>query len=64
MCGDPAIALALVMREDLNLSGARAEGMELVVQTVRQRSDLQALIQFCVSEDLFRLRERVGPGLI
>jgi hypothetical protein len=63
VCGDPVIALSLVMREDLNVSNARPEGPELQLEAVRQRGDLQALIKFAVSEDFFRLRQRMGPAL-
>ena len=64
ICGDPAVALTMVLREDPAFTQARAtESQESILRAVRERADLRALLTFSVSEELFTLRERVGPTL-
>jgi len=62
-CGDPAVALSMVLREDPGFVPGRAESPEAVAAAVQDRADLRALVSFAVSEELFELRERVGPTL-
>jgi hypothetical protein len=62
-CGDPAVALSMVLREDPGFVPGRAESPEDLAAAVRARPDLRALLSFAVSEELFALRERVGPTL-
>jgi hypothetical protein len=63
MAGDPAVALQLVLREDPSLSGIRPETADPVLQAVRERSDLHALLSFAVSEAFFHLRQEIGLAL-
>ena len=64
VCGDPAIALTMVLREDPAFASSKTpEDSESVVRAVRERADLRALLTFSVSEEFFTLRDRVGPTL-
>jgi tetratricopeptide (TPR) repeat protein len=64
VCGDPAVALTMVLREDPAFTSSKGpESQESVIRAVRERADLKALITFSVSEELFTLRDRVGPTL-
>ncbi|HTS80824.1 MAG TPA: tetratricopeptide repeat protein [Myxococcaceae bacterium] len=64
VCGDPAVALTMVLREDPAFTASKApESQESILRAVRERADLRALVTFSVSEELFTLRERVGPTL-
>jgi len=64
VCGDPAVALTMVLREDPAFAAGRTpESQETIVRAVRERADLRALLNFAVSEELFTLRDRVGPTL-
>ena len=62
-CGDPAVALSMVLREDPGFVPSRAESPEAMAAAVLERADLRDLVSFAVSEELFALRERVGPTL-
>jgi hypothetical protein len=61
MCGDPAVGLGVVLREDTNLS--RVEGMDPVLTALRQKEELRALVAFALSDDYFRLRQRCGLAI-
>ncbi|MFN0061773.1 MAG: tetratricopeptide repeat protein [Myxococcaceae bacterium] len=61
LCGDVAVALNVVFREDPSV-GSKAEH-EPTLGALKHRADLRSLIQFALSEDFFRLRQRVGPSL-
>jgi len=64
VCGDPAVALTMVLREDPAFASSKTpEDPESVIRAVRERADLRALLSFSVSEELFTLRDRVGPTL-
>jgi hypothetical protein len=64
VCGDPAVALTMVLREDPAFASSKTpEDAESVVRAVRERADLRALLTFSVSEEFFTLRDRVGPTL-
>ncbi|HSP20609.1 MAG TPA: Adventurous gliding motility protein K, partial [Myxococcaceae bacterium] len=64
ICGDPAVALTMVLREDPAVATSKTpESQEMIIRAVRERSDLRALLIFSVSEELFTLRDKVGPTL-
>jgi tetratricopeptide (TPR) repeat protein len=63
MCGDIAVGLGLVLREDPSMSGAKLDSAEPVLQALKQRDDLRDLMGFSLSDDFFRLRQRLGLSL-
>ncbi|HZJ55595.1 MAG TPA: tetratricopeptide repeat protein [Myxococcaceae bacterium] len=64
VCGDPAVALTMVLREDPAFASSKApESPESAARAVQERADLRALLNFSLSEDFFTLRDRVGPTL-
>lgn len=60
VCGDVAAGLTMLLRTDTTFSGVRQEGSDAVAQAVRQRLDLRELTSYAVSEEFFRLRQKVG----
>jgi len=64
VCGDPAVALTMVLREDPAFTTSKApEDPDTLLRAVQERADLRALLTFSVSEEMFTLRDRVGPTL-
>jgi tetratricopeptide (TPR) repeat protein len=63
MCGDIAVALGLVLREDPTMGNSKVETPEAVSQSLKARDDLKDLLAFSLSDDFFRLRQRLGLGL-
>ena len=63
MAADPGQALELVLREDPKFAGAHPESPEPILEAVRERLDLRALLAFAVSEPFFALRRKVGLAL-
>jgi tetratricopeptide (TPR) repeat protein len=61
MCGDPAVGLGVLLREDSNFS--RVEGMDPVLTALRQKEELRSLVAFALSDDFFRLRQRCGLAI-
>lgn len=60
MCGDPAVALNLLLKEDgANLPNT-TEG---VVQAIQRRPDVRELIVYALSDDFFRMRSKLGLAL-
>jgi hypothetical protein len=63
MCGDVAVGLGMVLREDPNFAGARQDGAEPVLNAVREGERLRTLLAFSFTDDFFRLRQRLGLSL-
>ena len=63
ICGDVAVGLGMVLREDPNFASARVDGAEPVLQAVRDGERLRTLLAFAFTEDFFRLRQRLGLAL-
>src|SRR5262249_5204447 len=64
VCGDPAVALTMVLREDPAFAASKApESQESILRAVQERPDLRALVTCAVCEERFTLGDRVGPTL-
>jgi cellulose synthase operon protein C len=63
MCADVAAGLALVLKEESGPTALKAENTDLIMQALGQRPDLRELMGFALSDDFFRLRQRVGVSL-
>ena len=63
VAADLAAALNLVVREEAVPNQPRPESAEAVAAIVSARPDLKELIAFAVSDDFFRLRQRLGVAL-
>jgi hypothetical protein len=63
MCGDIAVGLGLVLREDPSMANTKVDTADPVVQALKQRDDLRDLMAFSLSDDFFRLRQRLGLAL-
>ncbi len=63
LAGDVAGAIGVLLREDLPVGAPRPETPETIAQATTQRRDVRELIQFALSDDFFRLRQRLGLSL-
>ncbi|XXF81048.1 Adventurous gliding motility protein K [Myxococcaceae bacterium GXIMD 01537] len=63
LCVDIGVGLSLVLREDPTFAAAKVDSPEPILQAVRAREDLKDLVTFSVSDDFFRLRQRLGLSL-
>ena len=63
LAGDVAGAIGVLLREDLPVGAPRPETPEAIAVATAQRRDVKELIQFALSDDFFRLRQRVGMSL-
>lgn len=63
MCGDIAVGLGLVLREDPSMASTKVDTTDPMMQALKQREDLQDLLAFSLSDDFFRLRQRLGVAL-
>jgi tetratricopeptide (TPR) repeat protein len=63
MCGDVSVGLSLLLREDPQFASTRVESAEPLLQALRERTDLQQLLGYALSEDFLRLRQRLGLSL-
>jgi hypothetical protein len=63
MCGDVAAGLNLILRHDANQSSPRAEPSEPVAHLVEGRLDLRDALVFVLSDEFFKLRQKLGLGL-
>jgi tetratricopeptide (TPR) repeat protein len=63
VCADVAAGLALVLREEAGPTAPKTETTETISQALATRPDLKELMGFALSDDFFRLRQRVGVSL-
>jgi tetratricopeptide (TPR) repeat protein len=61
-CADVAAGLTLVHKEEAD-PATRTESTEMLTAAVTARTDLRELIGFALSDDFFRLRQRLGVSL-
>ncbi len=60
VAADVATALNMLLREDPHHSAQKQDSQDPVLAAVRARSDLQDLLTFVLSDDFFRLRQKLG----
>lgn len=63
VAADLNAALGLIVREEAQQGQPKPDHAEAVASIVQQRPDLRELIAFAVSDDFFRLRQRLGISL-
>jgi hypothetical protein len=60
---DPTAGLNLVLKEEMPGNGPKPETPEAISAAVQGRADLRELVTFAITDDFFRLRQRVGVSL-
>jgi tetratricopeptide (TPR) repeat protein len=60
---DIAGALGVMLREEAGPNQPKADTTEAIISAVVQRPDVRELMAFAISDDFFRLRQRVGLSL-
>ncbi len=60
---DPTAGLNLILKEELPGNQAKPETAEAIAAAVQSRADLKELMTFAITDDFFRLRQRVGVSL-
>jgi|APLak6261679142_1056127.scaffolds.fasta_scaffold00164_20 tetratricopeptide (TPR) repeat protein len=63
MSADPTAGLNLILKEEMPSTQPRPETAEAIAQAVQTRVDLKELMTFAITDDFFRLRQRVGVSL-
>lgn len=63
VCADPLAGLNLMLREELPATAPRPESPEAIAYAVQARTDVKELMSFAITDDYFRLRQRVGVAL-
>jgi len=63
LCADIGVALNVLLKDDPSATNLRLDTGDPIAQTVRQRSDLRALIQFAISDEFFKLRQKIGVAI-
>jgi hypothetical protein len=63
VAADVNAGLGFMLREEATTNQPRPESAEAIAAAVAQRADLRELMDFALSEDFFRLRQRVGLTL-
>ena len=63
VCADPLAGLNLMLREELPSTAPKPETPEAISAAVQARADVKELMSFAVTDDFFRLRQRVGVAL-
>ncbi len=60
---DPTAGLNLILREEVPPNQPKPESPEAIAHAVHARADLKELMTFAITDDFFRLRQRVGVAL-
>jgi cellulose synthase operon protein C len=60
---DPTAGLNLILKEEMPSAGGKPETAEAIATAVQSRADLKELMTFAITDDFFRLRQRVGVSL-
>ncbi len=60
LCGDVAIGLQMLLRDDPNFSAVRPDHAEPILQAMKLRDDVRAMLNYVLSEEYFRLRAKIG----
>jgi tetratricopeptide (TPR) repeat protein len=63
MCGDVSVGLGVVLREDPSMANAKVDAADPTFAALKQREDLRDLLSFSLSDEFFRLRQRLGIAL-
>lgn len=63
VCADVAAGLSLLLKEEAGPNAPKAESTDVITQSLGTRPDLRELMGFALSDDFFRLRQRVGVSL-
>jgi cellulose synthase operon protein C len=63
MSGDPSAALSVLLREDPRAGGIKTEGTDAIGRAVSERSELKQALSYCLSDDFFRMRQRIGTSI-
>ena len=61
--GDIVGALTLMLREDPAQAGARLDSHDAVKAAINTRTDVRELMAFAISDDFFRMRQKLRLGL-
>ena len=61
-CADVGLGLALVLREE-GAAQPKADSVEAIATVIEEREDLRELMAFGLSDEFFRLRQRIGVSL-
>src|SRR5581483_7422180 len=62
LAGDVQAGLGTMLKDDVNVT-SRVDTPETVAAAVNGRKDLRELLLFAMSDDFFRLRQRLGLSL-
>lgn len=63
VCADVSAGLTVLLREEAGPTPPKLESTEAIVQSLSSRPDVRELMGFALSDDFFRLRQRVGVSL-
>ncbi len=60
---DPTAGLNLILKEEMPSNQPKPESAEAISHAIHARTDLKELMTFAITDDFFRLRQRVGVSL-
>jgi hypothetical protein len=63
VCADVAAGLNMLMRQDPNYSALRTDTPDPYLSAVKERHDVRELLDFALSDDFFKLRQKLGVAL-